>query len=152
MTDQHAHTLRSYVVAAGAVLLMPLAATACGDDSAGPETGADVQEIADTGYFASDEYVGQTVTVSAEVTEVLSPSSFELGGVGYGDESLLVISAERADVRDGEVVKVTGKVEEPFDYHYYSNSYGLNEDSNLYERYGEENFLVADSVESLNPK
>jgi hypothetical protein len=134
-------------VVVGAAALLPFSLAACGDDSAGPETGADVEDITEEeAYFADDQFLGETVTVSAEVTQVLSPTSFELAGEDRGDESLLVTSAaEVQDLREGEVVQVTGEVSK-FVYVDDADEYGLA-DAGLYEPYESEEFLAASNVD-----
>nr|WP_255425523.1 hypothetical protein [Pseudonocardia petroleophila] len=49
-------------------------------------------------------------SVSAEVTDVLDPTSFELAGQEYGEDSLLVQTAAPTDVVQGQVVRVVGTV------------------------------------------
>lgn len=98
-------------------------------------------------YFADgDEFVGKTVTVSAEVSEVLGPKSFVINGDDWGDDSLLVLSAEEASsLQEDELVRVTGTVQE-FTYDTYATNYGLV-DAGLYEPYGTEKFIGATSVD-----
>lgn len=142
-------TSRSRWAALAAAALLPLSATACGDDdTAGPETGTDVQDITEEDqYFADgDEFVGETVTVSAEVSEVLGSKSFVVNGDDWGDDSLLVLSAEEAtSLQEDDVVRVTGTVRE-FTYDTYANDYGLV-DPGLYEVYGTEKFIEASAVD-----
>ncbi|MGY1634420.1 hypothetical protein ACI784_22200 [Geodermatophilus sp. SYSU D01186] len=95
---------------------------ACGDDSAGPETGADVEDVAEEPVGdepleqEADPLLGQTVTVSAEIEEVVAPSAIRIG-----DERLLVLSAgptfsdmgfevDEGLVEDDVVLQVTGEV------------------------------------------
>ena len=148
------HHSRKATLAVG--LFTPLLAltgtVACGDDSAGPDQGADVEEITDNDYFSkADQFVGDTVTVSAAVTDVLTPQSFQLAGDEWGDESLLVTSAEQANVQEGTVVRVTGQVAEPFVYGKYANDYGLG-DAALYDPYDGEKFLIAENVTTDVPQ
>lgn len=135
-------------VAVCAAALLPFSVAACDEDSAGPETGADVEDVTeDDNYFGTDEHLGETVTVSAEVTDVISPTSFELAGDDWGDESLLVTSAtEVQNLNEGDVVQVTGEVGQ-FIYGDYSEEYGLA-DVGMYEPYEEEEFLAATSVDT----
>ncbi len=144
------HNRASMLIAtAGTALLALTGAVAC-SDSEGPDEGADVEDITDD-YFDNDEYVGQTVTVSAEVTDVIGPQSFELAGNDWGDESLLVTSADNADVQQGNVVEVTGEVAEAFVYDTYAADYALG-DPGLYTTYNEEKFLIADSINKDVPQ
>lgn len=139
------HTWRRRIVAAG--LLACLGAGACsGEGTRGSETGADVDDLT-TGYFDDSKYLGEQVTVSAEVTRVLSARSFELAGDGYGDDSLLVVSAGSSEVIEkGNVAKVTGTVEE-FSYDAFAKEYGLV-DEPIYDSYSKERLLVASSIDS----
>lgn len=84
----------------------------CGaeEDSAGPERGVTVDEIQEEQPYFEGDYLGQQVTVTATVTKVLAPTSVELAGRDYGDESLLVVTAEPTEVTVGELVRATGIV------------------------------------------
>lgn len=135
-------------IAAAAAVVLPFSVAACGsDDTAGPETGTDVEDITeDDQYFASDEFAGQTVTISAEVEDVLSPKSFVLNGDDWGDDSVLVLSAQEAqDLQEDDIVQVTGTVKS-FTYDDYAGDYGLAEPG-LYEAYGDEEFIEATKVD-----
>ncbi|SER76398.1 hypothetical protein SAMN05216188_11567 [Lentzea xinjiangensis] len=114
------------------------------DDSAARQTtsaaGTEQHE-----YFGSDQFVGDEVIVSAVVTEVLGKKSFVLDGGEYGDESLLVLSAENADaLRKGDVIQVSGIVER-FRLADYRDRYGLLDDG-AYRSYADEEFLVAQDI------
>ena len=133
----------------GALAAVPFATTACGDETAAPET---TTEATQDDYFASKEFLGREVTVSAAVTAVLGDKSFVLDGSEYGDESLLVLSADEAkgmDLQEGDVVRVTGTVED-FAYANYRDQYGLIDDG-VYTTYGDEEFLAARNVEDNVP-
>ncbi len=101
-------------LAAAAALTTALTAVLAGcraeEQSAGPERGVDVEEIQEPQYFYEGEYLGQEVTVSATVTDVIDPGSFELAGESYGEDSLLVQTAAPTLVEVGQVVQVTGTV------------------------------------------
>lgn len=144
------HNRASMLIATGGTALLALTGAVACSDSEGPDEGADVEDITDD-YFDNDEYVGQTVTVSAEVTDVIGPQSFELAGNDWGDESLLVTSADNADVQQGNVVEVTGEVAEAFVYDTYAADYALG-DPGLYTTYNEEKFLIADSINKDVPQ
>lgn len=130
---------------AGASLM--LTSVSCADDSAGPEQGVDVEAITEN-YFDDNEFVGQTVTVSAEVSRVLSPQSFQLAGDDWGDDSLLVVSADNADVQEGEVVEVTGQVHDAFAHDSVAQDIDLA-GPGLYGGYVGENYLAADTVRKI---
>ncbi|WP_299958715.1 hypothetical protein [uncultured Modestobacter sp.] len=128
---------------AGTLALSPLTLTACGDDTAGPEEGVsagDIQEedattdpgldvgtesdpvigydgLYDTAFSEeSNQYVGQQVTVSATVNELIGPNAFSIAGTDDTSvEPLLIVGADSANgLESGQVVQVTGTVEEPF--------------------------------------
>ena len=133
------------LVMVSAAVLLPFGVVACGDDTAGPETGTDVEDVNENDYFGPDGLVGQEVTVSAEVTDVFGGKAFELGGEDYGDDSLLVLSGKDVqDVKMGDVVQVTGTVRD-FTYDEYAADYGLA-DPGPYTPYGDEEFLVAKDI------
>jgi hypothetical protein len=145
MFDFHHRTRAPRWVAAGAAVLLSL--SACGDDeTAGPETGADVGDVVEEdGSFKVDEYKGQTVTVSAEIEDMLSPKSFVLSGGQQGDDRLLVLTEQPTDLDEGEVVQVTGTVE-TFTYDHFADRYGLTEPA-VYQPYGDEEFIAASKVD-----
>lgn len=136
---------RERLVGASCALLL-LGTAACSDDgTAGPETGTDIEDITkDDAYFGDDRFIGETVTISAEVTDVLSPRAFVLNGRGWGDDSVIVLSAEDTFLAEENVVQVTGTVG-TFAYADYQSDYGLA-DRDLYAPYLGEEFLVADEV------
>ena len=171
---------------------IPMAATlalagvlaGCSDDSAGPDTGADVEDVVEEeaveqeslenepleedvaaeeepvgGGLAeeADTLVGQQVTVSATVVEVVSENAIRIGE--GTSESLLVLSASGAlsemGLEDAEtaaeneaVVQVTGTVRQ-FDPVTFEEEYGIGYTDPLYEAYEGENVIVADSVTTL---
>ncbi|MUL42627.1 hypothetical protein FZ103_15850 [Streptomonospora sp. PA3] len=135
--------LPAAALAAASILVLG----ACGDDSAGGEQGADVEDVQEgegEGDNAID--VGDKVTVSAEVEDVLSNESFRLEGAEdwIDGDPLLVISAERSDVEEGDVVRVTGIVRD-FDYTTYSEDYELG-DEGAYDDFENRHFIVADKI------
>lgn len=119
-------------------------------ESAGPEAGVALYDIADD----PTEFYGTTVTVSGEVNEVLGPRSFTIG-----DEELLVVSsAPLPEVVDrpgelplsgGDVVKVTGRVRN-FDVFEVEREIGADLDDELLDAWAATPSIVADSV-SLEP-
>jgi hypothetical protein len=104
-------------ITAVSVGLLPLTLSSCSYDdggTAGPEGSADVQDV--TGgqaYFTDDRFIGQQVTLSATVTSIVSPTSFVLNGREWGDDSVLVVSADdMGNLREDSVVQVTGTVKQ----------------------------------------
>ncbi len=100
------------------LLLSVLLFAACAET--GPGQGADIEDVQrqdqteafDEGRFFEnpDDYLGQDVTVSGEVVEVLRPRAFRFSRPGGGAATLLVVSAREANVEKGQVVRVTGTV------------------------------------------
>lgn len=102
------------------LLLSALLISACGGESAGPERGADIEDIQqqdqteafnERRFFENpDDFVGQQATVSGKVTEVLRPRAFRLSGEDVGAKPLLVVSPQQTNVETGQVVRVEGTV------------------------------------------
>lgn len=175
-------------IAAPVALALTLTAglAACSEDSAGPEAGADVEDVVEEeptaeGELVEDEataeesmteeggvlggtfqeqsepLVGQTVTVSATVTEYLSEDAIRIGAE-TGD-SLLVLGVDQplADlgldpvdaslVEDERVVQVTGTVRR-YDPVEFTEEFGEDFDG-LYDNAEGQNVIVADSVDTL---
>lgn len=129
-----------HFVALISALVLALVVAACGGETAGPEEGADVEDIQqdeaevpeeqafDQRAFFEDpaSFVGQQVTVSAEVTEVISDSAFRLTGDDVGATPLLVMRAnQQTAVEEGQVVEVTGTVRE-FDLQTVEDEFGVD--------------------------
>ncbi|WP_164704554.1 hypothetical protein [Blastococcus litoris] len=131
---------------------------ACSDDSAGPETGTDVEDVAeepeDGDEALADPMTGQTVTVSAEIEEVVAPSAIRIG-----EENLLVLSAgptfedmgfELVDglVEDDVVLQVTGTVG-TLVFPDIENEFGIDWDDEELVDFEGERVLVASEVDTL---
>lgn len=103
---------------------------------------------ADEAFFDDvQSYVGQQVTVSAEVESIIDTHAFTLDGPR---EPLLVVSATGSGdselVEDGSVVKVTGTVQESFNVADVEEEFGIDLDDELFEDFGDEHYIVADQV------
>jgi hypothetical protein len=155
-------------VAAAGVGLGVLAG--CGNDTAGPETGASVEDIqednaveepadpTDPADPAEDEigidevpsFVGQTVTVSAEVNEIISDRAFTIAGTeNTGAEPLLVIAGQPGmQVTQDSAVAVTGTVKQSFDLAAVESEYGFDYDDALFTDFDGEPYLVANSIDT----
>lgn len=137
-------------------LVLAAGAAACGradDESAGPERGpADVEDVTDGDepITEPDRFVGQTVTVSGEVSDLLGPSSFEIAGEDAGGEGLLVVGAAQAPTLDADaVVKVTGTVRDGFDVAEAERDLGLTLDDERFSSFLGRHYVAASSVEVL---
>ena len=70
------------------ILLIPLLTP---NDSAGPEAGITIGDITDN----PNAFIGQTVTVSGEVEDIVGPRAFTMGDEGFlFGEELLVVGAQ----------------------------------------------------------
>lgn len=107
MTKPTTGRSRGLAVAA-ALALMPVLA-ACGDDEEVVNTGA-VEEPAQEEI--EELAVGETVTVTGEVSEVIDPTAFTLGGEEIGENPILVVAADVPDLAEGDEVEVAGTVTE----------------------------------------
>lgn len=150
---------------AGVFAASALSLTACSEDTAGPETGTDVEDVQeedvaadgpydglyDTAFYDDiNSYVGEEVTVSADVNEVISPSSITIAGTDDTDvEALLVVSAtEGTGLEPDLTVAVTGTVEQAFDLTTVEEDLGVDLDDDLYDAWDQEPYLVASSVDT----
>lgn len=108
MSMLHARRRPVGLAIATAIALTPVLA-ACGGDEEPVDTGA-VEEP------AQDELeelaVGETVTVSGEVSEVIDATAFTVGGAEIGENPILVVGADVPTLEDGDEVEVAGTVAE----------------------------------------
>lgn len=162
------------LMVAGIFAIAGLGLTGCNTE--GPEEGTDVEDISEgdvaqtpsateetdviTGYegpydeaFAGEveAYVGEEVTVSAEVTGTLSDSTFVIAGdVGTTVDPLLIVEEQEIPPLDeGQVVQLTGTVEEGFDVVDAEESLGIELEDELYADYVGEPYIAATSGEIL---
>lgn len=78
-----------------------------------PSTGASVGEARAEGGLGQEALrgrVGQNVTVTGEVPEILGPNAFTLGGEDIGENPVLVVSASKPNVQEGDKLRVQAKV------------------------------------------
>jgi hypothetical protein len=138
---------RRSAFAALAITFGAIAGCGDSDSSAGPERGVTVEEVEEDQYFHEGEYLGQTVTVSAAVSEVLAENRIEVNGTDHGDDSLLVIAGEPLDVAVGDIVRITGTVGQ---YHVTMEEEGVPPvPYDQYEKYETEAFLYDAKIEPL---
>lgn len=131
--------------------LLPLSVTACGEDSAASVKHVGVQDVtANENIFGDEEYIGQKVSVTARVTNVVGPNSFAIGGGEYGADPLLVLAQQgAADVHKDKIAHVTGTVER-FTFADYSDLYGLDDERD-YEAFHDKQVLIAEEIHLSNP-
>lgn len=163
MSLNHRYRPLAKAASVGFIAAAAFGLTACSEDTAGTETGTDVADIQEEdaaapydGPYDSDfydgvsSYVGDEVTVSADVNEILSPSSFTIAGTDDTDvEALLVIGAgEVTGLETDLLVGVTGTVQQAFDLPTVEEELGVDLDDGLYESYDQEPYIVADGVDT----
>ncbi|MGY1709011.1 hypothetical protein ACI8AC_05820 [Geodermatophilus sp. SYSU D00758] len=151
---------------AGMLALAPFTLAACGEETTGAEQGASVQDIQeeDTGTLAYegaydsafygdiDSYVGEQVTVSAEVNEVLDQQAMTIAGTDGEVEPLLVVGAgDTSAYQNGEAVQVTGTVEQNFVLTDVEDELGVDLTDDLYADFEGEPYVMASSVDSSVP-
>ena len=154
---------------AGILPIAALSLAGCNSTS-GTEEGADVEDVveeeavADEGdpvepydgvydtdfYEAYDSYVGEEVTLSADVNEIVSEKSFTIAGTDDTTvEALLVLAdGQMEEVTPGLTVSVTGTVMESFDLPTVEEETGLDLDDEAFADFDGENYVVAESVDT----
>lgn len=140
-----------------------LGLTACSEDTAGPETGTDVADIQEEdvvepydGVYDSEfyddveSYDGEEVTVSADVNEVVSSTSFIIAGTDdTAVEPLLVVhDGEMTELEPDLTVAVTGTVHQTFDLPTVEEDMGLDLDDGLYEEFDAQPYIEATSIDT----
>ncbi|KGH47999.1 hypothetical protein IN07_04495 [Modestobacter caceresii] len=124
----------------------------------GGEAGAD----ADAGFNGSYDsgfseqasaLVGEEVTVSATVNEVVDPNSFSITGIEETSaEPLLVVGSDIAGVlEEGQVLLVTGTVQSGFDEVAVEEELGLDLTDDGYADFAGREYIVAESVDIQVP-
>lgn len=104
-----------------------------------------------TFYDEADTFVGQEVTISAEVTETLSDDTFVIaGGAGTTVDPLLIVEAQEIPSLDeGQVVELMGTVQQGFDVAAAEEQLGIELEDELYADYVGGPYLEATSGEIL---
>ena len=131
------------------------------DDSAGPDVGVTLSDIAGD----PEEYYGQQVVVSGQIDDVLdrddSVDADDSGGAGFvlgDDDEVLVVGsnlpslaaiAANEDIAEGDVVQVTGMVQ-AFDEAEFESELGVDLEDRIFEDFGDSPALRATAV-SLVP-
>ncbi|MCI2240310.1 hypothetical protein MO973_45810 [Paenibacillus sp. TRM 82003] len=155
--------------AAGIVAFAAFGVAGC-SDTAGEEEGTTVEDIQEAddeslegeaaatpyegaydGTFYDDvnTYVGQEVTVSAEIDSIVSPQAFIIAGTADTtvDPMLVVGATEVTGLTEGAVVEVTGTVHEAFDLPQVEEDTGVDFQDDLFNDYDAEPYITATSVE-----
>lgn len=129
------------VIAVTVGLAVPL--TAC-TDSAEPAA-TPIESVNEDDFFADDGQVGTSVTVTAPVHRVLTPTSFVLAGHAYGDPTLLVLSQQPLPwLVKGQRVEAAGTVRE-FDLREYRRDHAVTRPA-AFDPFHDEEVLVSTKV------
>jgi hypothetical protein len=97
-----------------------------------------------------DDYIGQQVTIDAEISDVIEPRAFVIragGALGVGGAELLVLSATMPSitVEEGQEVRVTGRVGR-FDLEAFELAVGGQLDGTAYADWDDEAVFVLQSI------
>lgn len=150
-------------VVSGVILALTaaLGLGAC-SETTGVEQGTTIEEIQDDDddagyngiydssfYGGMDDYVGETVTVSADVGRIVSDHAFTIAG---GDvEELLIVDADKSvDLEVGSLIQVTGTVYQSFDLPAAEKRLDTDLDDEQFGPYDQEPYIEATSIET-NP-
>lgn len=170
---------RTRTMTVGVLIAAGLGLGLTGCNTEGPEEGTDVEDISEGSiapstpaesrnvpaeprvpysgaynqdfYDQADAYVGQDVTLSAEVTRTVSPDAFVIAGAeDTAVDPLLVIEAEEIPaLDDGEVVRVTGTVQKDFDPVKVSQDLGIDLDTSKLGDYEGQPYVEATKGEVM---
>lgn len=148
----------------GLIAVSALSLTACGSDTAGAETGTDVEDIQeepavaepydgvyDTAFYEGVEsYDGEEVTVSADINEIISPTSFTIAGTDDTTvEPLLIVhDGTLQELAPDLTVAVTGTVHRTFDLPTVEDEIGLDFDDALFEEWEAEPYIEASKIDT----
>ncbi|MEX5302308.1 hypothetical protein [Kocuria sabuli] len=148
-----------------------------GCSTEGPETGADVEDVTegevlesspapengpttgdafvgdyDQGFSDEREtYVGQQVTLSAEVSDVISDDGLVIAGTAENtvDPLLVLYDMDQVDVEEGQVVEVVGTVQQSFDPSTLDDQAQEDFTDELYQDHDQQPYVEASSVRLL---
>lgn len=166
MTLHHSTRRITRTALAGTLAVSAFGLSACGsDDTSGTEEGVDVEDIQEedvdpdsvydgvydtTFYEEVGTYDGEEVTVSADVNEIISSTSFTIAGTEDTDvEPMLVVSAEEnADLEEEQTIGVTGTVQTAFELTVVEDDLGIDLDDEAYADWEGQPYLVASSIDT----
>ena len=150
----------------GIIAVSALGLTACGSDTAGAETGRDVEDIQEDPAVAEiydgphdmvfyddvQSYDGEEVAVSADISEVISPTSFTIAGTDDATaESLLVVhDGTLKELAPDLAVRVTG-VHKTFGLPTVADDLDLDLGDALFEEGGAEPCIQATTIATSIP-
>lgn len=124
------------------------------DESAGPEREVTVEDVAASDAFDGDGFadslLGQQVTVSGNVSEMVGQNAIQLGAEDFGGDGILVMQVTASGISEGDDVRVTGTVRN-FDAAAFKREFGTDISGRVgYDPWLHENVLVASNVTQLN--
>lgn len=96
-----------------------------------------------------NDFADQEVALTGEVHRVVSSDAFTLGGESV--DELLVINAQRTDVRKGDEVRVVGKLHRGLDRQAVESDLGRSLDAVALARWDAEPYLKAERVDTSPP-
>jgi hypothetical protein len=151
--DRDRTTPKTWILAAVAVVAVIVIAlivwALVGDDDDGLGDDVIVDGISNENAFDDDGFaeslVGQSVTVTAEVSEVLTPAAFRIGGDGFGEDGLLVLSPAAGTLSEGQEVVVIGIVRQ-FERDQLEGDLGWDLGGFDFTTWSDENVLAARQV------
>lgn len=97
-----------------------------------------------------DGYLGETVTITAEVEQLVSENAFTVVDPDDASvEELLIVhdGADAESLEEGAVVDVTGEVEEGFDVMTVEDNLSIDLDDEEYDDWADQRYIRADLVE-----
>lgn len=130
-----------------AVALAAAFVTACQSETSGPDTGITVREI-QNGMEGNpaNKYLGETVTISADVNRILGEHAFSIAGTKSTIEPLLVVHKAEVNVNEGDPVQVTGTVRSGFDVADVERRRNFEFDRDVFSDYAGAPYVVAEKI------
>lgn len=130
------------------------------DEAAGVEDDVTAKGIDDGAFDAElygevKSYDGETVTIAAEVYDIISTSAFTIAATGRTTvetegtttEELLVVHPDPIEaLQEGHVVEVTGAVHTAFDLPEVENDLRVELDDNTFHEWGKEPYVEATRI------
>ncbi|MGQ1838881.1 hypothetical protein ACT4S2_10525 [Kocuria turfanensis] len=168
---------RSPARTAAAALAAAAGLSLGGCSTEGPETGTDVEDVSEgevlesspapendptagetfAGTYDQDfydereTYVGQQVTLSAEVDDVIGDDGLVIAGAAENtvDPLLVLYDMDQVDVEEGQVVEVVGTVQQSFDPSTLDDQAQEDFTDELYQDHEQQPYVEASSVRLL---
>jgi hypothetical protein len=164
---------RTHLTVLATVPFLALGLAGCSNDTAGPETGTDVEDIqegdVDEGGDVTDAtepyhgpydepfkdnvdaWVDQDVTVSARLDEILTDQWLTIAGTDDTTvDALLVLHPDPVAYTPGDVLEVTGTVHGEFVLRDVEEELGTDLDDEMFRRWEGEPYISATSIEQLD--